>query len=159
MIFDEIKLMESIQRLNLSKQMKLISKPFNTNGFIIMVIILTIYNILTNNEFLLIWLGATLSMLLKLLYRRQRPYHSSDTIINYTDKEHTSITDIYSFPSGHTFSATLLCLILLSKYPNEFVFNIVSILVGFSRIFLGVHYPTDIIGGIIFGFLYYKLAF
>jgi undecaprenyl-diphosphatase len=159
MIFNEILLMENIQKLNLSKQMKLISKPFNTNGFIVMVIILTIYKILSIKDFLLIWLGATLAMLLKLLFRRQRPYHSSNTIINYTNKEHCSITDIYSFPSGHTFSATLFCLILLSKYPTEFVFNIISILVGFSRIFLGVHYPTDIIGGIIFGFLFYKVAF
>jgi undecaprenyl-diphosphatase len=158
MIFNEITLMENIQKLNLSNQMKIISKPFNTNGFIIMVIILTIYKILSPKEFILIWAGAMFALLLKLLYRRQRPYHFSNTIINYTDKEHTKITDIYSFPSGHTFSATLFCLILLSKYPHEFVFNIIAILVGFSRIFLGVHYPSDIIGGIVFAFIFYKIA-
>ena len=158
-MIDEIKFMERLQKLNFSKQMKLISKPFNTSGFIIMVLVLYIYKILNLREFLLIFVGSTLSMLLKLIYKRPRPYHESDTIINYSKKEHKSITDIYSFPSGHTFSATVFCLVLLSRYPKEYIFNILAILVGFSRIFLGVHYPTDIIGGMIFGFLYYQVAF
>ena len=102
---------------------------------------------------------ATLRQLIKLIYKRPRPYHESPTITNYSKKDHKSITDIYSFPSGHTFSATVFSLVLLSRYPKEFIFNILAILVGFSRIFLGVHYPTDIIGGMIFGFLYYQVAF
>ena len=159
MLINEIKLMEKMQKLNFSRQMKLISSPFNTSGFITMIIILCIYKILNIKDFILILTGSTLAMLLKLLFLRRRPYHVSPTIINYTNKEHTKITDMFSFPSGHTFSATLLCLTLLSKYPHEFVFNIVAILVGFSRIFLGVHYPSDIIGGIIFGFLFFKISF
>jgi undecaprenyl-diphosphatase len=78
-------------------------------------------------------------------------------IKNYSNKEHTSVTDVYSFPSGHTFLATVFSLLMLKKYPKEFLFNIVSVLVGFSRIFLGVHYPTDIIGGIIFGFIVFQI--
>jgi len=159
MLLNEIKLMEKMQKLNFSRQMKLISSPFNTTGFITMIIIFNIYKILNMKDFILILIGSTLSMLLKLIFQRKRPYHESPTIINYSNKQHSKITDIYSFPSGHTFSATLLCLILLAKYPHEFVFNIIAILVGFSRIFLGVHYPTDIIGGIIFGFLFFKISF
>ena len=40
---------------------------------------------------------------------------------------------------------------------TEFIFNIIAVLVGFSRIFLGVHYPTDIIGGMMFAFIFYKI--
>ena len=159
MIIDEIRLMEKMQKLNFSQQMKVISLPFNTTGFITIIIICYIYKILNMKDFIIIIIGSILANLLKFVFLRQRPYNASSTIINYSNKEHKKITDIYSFPSGHTFCATLLCLILLTKYPHEFVFNILAILVGFSRIFLGVHYPTDIIGGIIFAFLFYKISF
>ena len=159
MILNEIKLMEQLQKLNLSEQMKLISYPFNTTGFVVMVIIFYMYKILNMKECLMVFIGTSFAGLIKILFARKRPYNESLTIINYTHKQHNKITDIYSFPSGHTFSATLICLILLGKFPREFVFNIIAVLVGFSRIFLGVHYPTDIIGGIIFGFLFFKISF
>lgn len=80
----------------------------------------------------------------------------------------------YSFPSGHTASATTmyltLAIILLSimkKLNKYFVFNIAVlgiVIIGSSRIYLGVHYPTDVIAGICLGisivstvyFLYYN---
>ena len=76
---------------------------------------------------------------------------------NLSNKDYSSITNCYSFPSGHTLAATFFSLYMLSKYPNEFIFNIIAILVGFSRIFLGVHYPSDIVGGMVFGFLIFKI--
>ena len=157
MVLYEIELMKQIQKFNLSKQMNLISYPFNTSGFIILVISLYFYNVLKIPDIVLLATIAVVGFLLKLIFKRKRPYHESIDIKNYGNKNHNSITDIYSFPSGHTFAATVFSLIMLSKYPTEFIFNIVAILVGFSRIFLGVHYPTDIIGGMVFGFLFYNL--
>ena len=157
MIFSELDFMELIQKLNFSEQMRLISKPFNTVSFIVIIICLYIYNIININDIILLVIGCSLCLGLKLLFKRKRPYHESKKIKNYSNKEHTSITDIYSFPSGHTFLATLFSLIMLKKYPKEFLFNIVSVLVGFSRVFLGVHYPTDIIGGMMFGFIIFNI--
>ena len=153
----EINLMTSIQKLNFSPQMKFISQPFNSGSFIVLIITLYIYNILNFNDIVLITKLVVIAALLKLIFKRPRPYHASDNIINYTNKEHTSLFSVYSFPSGHTFSSTVFCLLMLKKFPHEFVFNIIAILVGFSRVFLGVHYPTDIIGGMVFGFLFYNI--
>lgn len=157
MICTEIDLMEIVQKLNFSKQMKIISSPFNTSGFIVLTITLYMYNTLNNNDIMVLGIGGFFGILLKLLFKRQRPYQASERIINYSEKIHQNIFEKYSFPSGHTFTATIFSLIMLKKFPQEFVFNIVPVLVGFSRIFLGVHYPSDIIGGMIFGFIFYHI--
>ena len=155
--FSEIKLMEKIQTFNLAEQMKVISKPFNTEGFILMVIILFVYKILNFQDILLLGKGVIASVLLKFIFKRTRPYMACDKIKNYSGKVHNTSTNQYSFPSGHTFMATFFSVLMLYKFPNEFIFNIISVLVGLSRISLGVHYPTDIIGGMLFGFIFFQI--
>ena len=157
MNFNEIDLMEKIQTFNFAEQMRFISKPFNTVSFVIIIAALYIYKVLDLSDVILVIKGTLLCSLIKYIFKRIRPYHASDKIKNYSGKEHKFVSDRYSFPSGHTFAATFLSLVMLNKYPSEFIFNIISILVGFSRVFLGVHYPTDIIGGMLFGFIFYQI--
>lgn len=157
MIFDEIKIMQEIQKINLSEQMRVISYPFNTNGYIIIVFCLFIYSILNTKDVILLTSVGIIGGLLKFIFRRTRPYIYTKRIINYSGKEHNYFSEKYSFPSGHTFNATIFSLLMLYKYPNEFIFSIIPLLVGFSRISLGVHYPTDILSGIIFGYIFFKL--
>jgi undecaprenyl-diphosphatase len=157
MTFNEIKLMEKIQKFNFESQMRLISSPFNTVFFIIMILVLYIYKVLNFDDVIFLGKGCIINSCLKFLFKRPRPYYTSETIKNFSGKVHQSGTDYYSFPSGHTFVATFFSLLMLRKYPSEFIFNIIAVLVGFSRIFLGVHYPTDIIGGMLFAFIFFQI--
>jgi undecaprenyl-diphosphatase len=57
----------------------------------------------------------------------------------------------YSFPSGHAFVSTvfygLLAGILLSRGKRGPIVVIVALLIGLSRVYLGYHYPSDVLGG------------
>lgn len=66
----------------------------------------------------------------------------------------------YSFPSGHTLSSFAVAEVL-SMYFTQYklIFMAIAFLIALSRLYLYVHYPTDIIAGIIFGTLCSKLIF
>lgn len=64
----------------------------------------------------------------------------------------------YGFPSGHTMSAFVLAHLLGSKFGKKPVFYTLAGLVGISRVYLGVHYLSDVIVGGFLGVLVGKLA-
>lgn len=60
--------------------------------------------------------------------------------------------DKFSFPSGHTAAAFLMATILSGMIPVLTIpLFIWATLVGISRIYLGVHYPTDVMMGMVLG--------
>lgn len=79
-------------------------------------------------------------------------FYESRPFINYQISPLIPYEDDASFPSGHTsiISAIAFSYIYLkSKWAP--VFLLLAIWVGLSRIYVGVHYPLDILGGIVVG--------
>lgn len=60
----------------------------------------------------------------------------------------------YSFPSGHT-QASVIAATILTFYRKEWGWIVVPLAIGiaFSRLYLYVHFPTDVLGGAALGFL------
>lgn len=85
---------------------------------------------------------------IKYFFNRKRPCHI-DHNLNKSKANHIS----KSFPSAHSFWAYLISAMLKSKY-NSNIFHIFTVLVGLSRIYLGVHYPSDVISAYFMGFCF-----
>lgn len=85
--------------------------------------------------------------LAKKLYPRKRPY----LILEQTKFPSNPLQD-HSFPSGHTtaiFSVVIPFVILVPAL--SFVLIPLGLCVGLSRIYLGLHYPSDVITGVVLG--------
>lgn len=59
----------------------------------------------------------------------------------------------YSFPSGHTTSAFAVAVVVFLCLPRKFGIPalILAALIAFSRLYIGVHYPTDVLTGFLIG--------
>ncbi len=95
---------------------------------------------------------------LKEFFKMPRPYHLDPNL---------GLLEVasFGFPSGGAMNAMLLSLIFLSVWKNPIKWPIAFIyffLISFSRLYLGVHFPIDILGGWLLGvilFLIYHFIF
>lgn len=92
--------------------------------------------------------SSAITVALKYSVNRDRPY------VTYPEIEKLSSGGSASFPSGHTSEAFSTATSLSLEYPKWYVIAPVmtwASAVGYSRMHLGVHYPSDVLAGAIIG--------
>lgn len=96
---------------------------------------------------MIIGLIAT-NLILKNLVGRVRPYELIEGLTILIKTPHD-----WSFPSGHTTNAFAAAWVMFTRLPKKYGVPalILAILIALSRMYVGVHYPTDVLGGVIVG--------
>lgn len=95
-------------------------------------------------------LGSLLfnNMLIKNIVQRQRPYVTLETLKIIIPRPSD-----FSFPSGHSAASFAAAASFYRLLPKKFgiLAIVLAALIAFSRLYVGVHYPTDVLAGALMG--------
>lgn len=99
--------------------------------------------------------GIIKHFLTRFFPKRKRPYISYPEMIRPIGKKFSDA----SFPSSHMATTVAMLVVIVSFYPSLFVPSLLMVvLMAFSRLHNGMHYPSDVIVGIFFGLIYSWVA-
>jgi membrane-associated phospholipid phosphatase len=145
----EINIIKNLQKLPgkykniVTKFMSCISAPFHCKLYVLIIFLLYLIGKITTPQVFILCSSQFIIFTIKYIVKRKRPFEASKQIKLLEPMSF----DPYSFPSGHTLNAFLLSYIL--RKNTGFTLGIIPYLVSLSRVYLGVHYPSDILGGVI----------
>lgn len=92
-------------------------------------------------------LTTLIVQILKKSISRERPYNALENVNTYD-----IVLKDYSFPSGHTAASFTIATVIYLNIPAlTTLLMITAMLVALSRVYLAVHYPSDILAGVIIG--------
>lgn len=88
------------------------------------------------------------NILIKNLVARVRPYNAIEGLIPIVSKPSE-----FSFPSGHAASSFASASVYYRKLPKKYGVPavVIAVVISLSRLYVGVHYPTDVLAGFISG--------
>lgn len=143
-----------LQNKYLNILMRIITSMGNLGGIWIVVAGIILLNDKHNLSGYMVILTLIISTIIgegiiKNIVKRVRPCNRCDNINLLISKPLS-----YSFPSGHALSSFAVAGVLSMYYVQyRLIFMGLALLIALSRIYLQVHYPTDIIAGIVLGTL------
>jgi len=132
--------------------------PSNWIPFILLIWIYSITKDEENRKKIIILLPITILLcdqlggFIKDLHLRDRPWFALGTdIINHLGK---SKGQHLSFPSNHALNISGVSVLFSNIYPSyKYYFWFIAFIIMYSRIYIGVHYPIDVVCGCILGIL------
>ncbi|HZK46749.1 MAG TPA: phosphatase PAP2 family protein [Atopostipes sp.] len=149
-----------------------ITRIANFSGQVVLATVITFALILFKKWRTGLWFGlmallgaGVINGVVKSIFHRARP----------TDIEHLIEQGGYAFPSGHSMGSMIIfgsLLFILYRYINSrksywpvgkvllsLTLGLLILMIGLSRIYLGVHFPTDVIGGFALGLSWISFNF
>jgi len=145
-----------------SMSMTVIMKMITTLGSSIVIVagLISVAVLIRDKKYFKIFVFANLlaiilNNIIKLIVHRPRPSNTMTLAVETS----------YSFPSGHSMISMgvygYLIYLIYKKVSNKYlkylgisIFSILIILIGISRIYLGVHYFSDVVAGYILSLIY-----